>query len=237
MSGVGPNVGFGYFGGNLSIPASGFLAFGALPPASGYLRFSHNSTMIKVKDSGGTDRDFLVFGDSTDEVSFGLRNTANRYWMSVQTGGFALFFNTSNFLSMNNTRVELKRDELRFQNDLTSPRVYAQDTAAGAGITVMYDGGGAAAASAAGGGVKVRTGAPGAGGASGVGQLIGRRNGGTEDVALSFDTSGAAPRLGFYGTAPSAKLAVTGSRGGNAALASLLTQLAALGLITDSSSA
>jgi hypothetical protein len=41
--------------------------------------------------------------------------------------------------------------------------------------------------------------------------------------------------IGFYGTAPIAKPTVTGSAGGNAALASLLTQLAALGLITDSS--
>lgn len=43
--------------------------------------------------------------------------------------------------------------------------------------------------------------------------------------------------LGFFGGAPVAKPAVSGSRGGNAALASLLTQLAALGLITDSSTA
>lgn len=43
--------------------------------------------------------------------------------------------------------------------------------------------------------------------------------------------------LGFFGTAPIVKPAVTGSRGGNAALASLLTQLAALGLITDSTTA
>jgi hypothetical protein len=42
--------------------------------------------------------------------------------------------------------------------------------------------------------------------------------------------------LGFYGTAATTKKTVTGSRGGNAALASLLTQLAAYGLITDSSS-
>ena len=42
--------------------------------------------------------------------------------------------------------------------------------------------------------------------------------------------------LGFYDATPVAKPTVTGSRGGNAALASLLTQLATLGLITDSSS-
>lgn len=43
--------------------------------------------------------------------------------------------------------------------------------------------------------------------------------------------------VGFYDTAPAAKPTVTGSRGGNAALASLLTALAGLGLITDSTSA
>lgn len=40
--------------------------------------------------------------------------------------------------------------------------------------------------------------------------------------------------LGFFGTAPIAKPTVTGAKGGNAALSSLLAQLAALGLITDS---
>ena len=40
--------------------------------------------------------------------------------------------------------------------------------------------------------------------------------------------------IGFYNTAPIAKPTVTGSRGGNAAIASLLTALANLGLITDS---
>jgi hypothetical protein len=43
--------------------------------------------------------------------------------------------------------------------------------------------------------------------------------------------------VGFYGTAPGAKPTVTGSRGGNAALESLLSALAALGLITDSTTA
>lgn len=42
---------------------------------------------------------------------------------------------------------------------------------------------------------------------------------------------------GFFNTTATTKKTVTGSRGGNAALASLLTQLAAYGLITDSSSA
>ena len=43
--------------------------------------------------------------------------------------------------------------------------------------------------------------------------------------------------IGFYGTAPATKQTVTGSRGGNAALNSLCTALAAIGLITNSTSA
>ena len=46
----------------------------------------------------------------------------------------------------------------------------------------------------------------------------------------------ASSTVGFYGATPAAKPTITGSRGGNAALASLLTQLAALGLVTDSTS-
>ncbi|MEU2002078.1 hypothetical protein ACH47B_13400 [Rhodococcus sp. NPDC019627] len=48
-------------------------------------------------------------------------------------------------------------------------------------------------------------------------------------------TSGS--KMGFFGATPVARSSVTGSRGGNAALADLLTKLAALGLIVDSTSA
>jgi hypothetical protein len=48
---------------------------------------------------------------------------------------------------------------------------------------------------------------------------------------ITLDSSG----LGFYGTASTPQPTVTGSRGSNAALASLLTALADLGLIVDSS--
>lgn len=47
---------------------------------------------------------------------------------------------------------------------------------------------------------------------------------------------GVAGQVGFYGTAPQVQPTVTGSRGGNAALASLLTALDGLGLIVDGSS-
>lgn len=73
------------------------------------------------------------------------------------------------------------------------------------------------------------------------GNLMCIRNIGAGFDILNFESNGglrhASTRLGFYNTAPIVKPAATGSRGGNAALASLLTQLANLGLITDSTTA
>ena len=54
------------------------------------------------------------------------------------------------------------------------------------------------------------------------------------NVEIDGDINHDGSNVGFYGSAPVAKATVTGSRGGNAALASLLTALANLGLITDS---
>ena len=51
---------------------------------------------------------------------------------------------------------------------------------------------------------------------------------------IEHTSSGAA--IGFFNSTPNTKQTVTGSRGGNAALASLLSALANYGLVTDSSS-
>lgn len=67
--------------------------------------------------------------------------------------------------------------------------------------------------------------------------ILGKGNGGV----LLFDGAGNTKfrintvGVGFYGATPAAKPTVTGSRGGNVALASLITALASLGLVTDSS--
>jgi hypothetical protein len=57
-----------------------------------------------------------------------------------------------------------------------------------------------------------------------------------ERDCIMWEASGSATMVGFQGTAPIVKPTVTGSRGGNAALASLLTALANYGLVVDSSS-
>lgn len=56
-------------------------------------------------------------------------------------------------------------------------------------------------------------------------------------VAVTTAALGGAIAVGFFGQAPAAKPTITGSRGGNAALASLLTALATLGLITNNTTA
>lgn len=61
--------------------------------------------------------------------------------------------------------------------------------------------------------------------------------GGTARTCISLGTASSASSVAFHGTAAINKPTVTGSRAGNAALASLLTALANYGLITDSSSA
>ena len=53
------------------------------------------------------------------------------------------------------------------------------------------------------------------------------------EVKQALEVAG---NVGFYGTEAAAKPTVSGSRGSNAALASLLTALAGLGLVTDGSS-
>ncbi len=59
---------------------------------------------------------------------------------------------------------------------------------------------------------------------------------GNNDTVFEIDALGG-NRIGFFATSPAAKQDVTGSRGGNAALASLLTALATYGFITNSSTA
>lgn len=70
------------------------------------------------------------------------------------------------------------------------------------------------------------------GGATFTGPLVA----GSASAVPVHTLNGVTNTLGFHGSAAVAKQTVTGSRGGNAALASLLTALANLGLLTDGTS-
>lgn len=59
-------------------------------------------------------------------------------------------------------------------------------------------------------------------------------NGGSDGTVLGQSST---DKIGFYGVAtPVVKPTVTGSKGSNAALTSLMTALVALGLVTDTTS-
>jgi hypothetical protein len=78
--------------------------------------------------------------------------------------------------------------------------------------------------------------------AGGTGTWSGDFNGSTgvfraKDVYINEILSHEGSFVGFYNATPTGKPTVTGSRGGNAALTSLLTSLATQGLITNSTSA
>lgn len=64
-----------------------------------------------------------------------------------------------------------------------------------------------------------------------------RDPGGVPVISATYASVGAASQLGFFNATEATKQTPTGSRGGNAALASLLTALATYGLITDGTSA
>lgn len=68
-------------------------------------------------------------------------------------------------------------------------------------------------------------------------QLQTQDSGGSVRTNIRVGGSTAATTVGFHGSAPFGKPTITGSRGGNAALANLLTNLASYGLITDSTTA
>lgn len=56
-------------------------------------------------------------------------------------------------------------------------------------------------------------------------------------IPIAFDDAAEVSRIGFFGSSPTYKPTVTGSVGGNAALSSLCTALASLGLIVNSTTA
>lgn len=58
-----------------------------------------------------------------------------------------------------------------------------------------------------------------------------------QNITVGANLAHTGSNVGFYGHAAAAKPTVTGAKGGNAALGSLLTALAGLGLLTDSSTA
>lgn len=159
--------------------------------------------------SGGYAYNFLATNDSGNGT--GLLVHANTGVSANQYGGIALY--RGNAVSNQNFRAGIHVGNGGGQ--------FATGDTANALLLWSYDPGGATY------GIELATG-------SNPDVRVRIQPGGQTDVLAGLSVTG---NLGVFGTTPTTKKTVSGSRGGNAALASLLTQLAAYGLITDGSSA
>lgn len=132
-------------------------------------------------------------------------------------------------------QVSLYANYLEFRHDTASPEIRQQarqsDLAAYNLLIQAQSAYSGASTNKDGGHLVLKGGARYTSGTDGGVQL----KGGDGTTVFQIDMAGGA-RIGFYGATPAAKPTVTGSRGGNAALASLLTALSGQGLLTDSSS-
>lgn len=212
----------------------GYMRFGTSNyPTSGSsrIRFPHNNIVLTGALSGtSTACDLFSWGigGHTNGLRFGSSGvTAIRYYAVDGT-------NTAMY--MDGTEVQFGRATVRFGAATASPVLSQENAANGSGSPFTLRAKGSSGAGNAGSDLRLEPGRAGSGGTAGVGRLRGNRDDSTFDEALAWGTSGSAATLGFYGATPAVKPTVTGSRGGNAALADLLTELATLGLITDSSS-
>lgn len=172
-----------------------------------------NSTRTKHNSH---DADATIHVQSSAVASRPAAGTAERKWMSTDTNAPRLWWDSGSAWH-----------EVDYLNKSAGGTVTGATTFA---TTLTVSSGGVTVTA---GGLTVS-----AGGANITGTI-------TNTGGLSVASGGASitgtvvlnGNLGFYNSAAVAKQTVSGSRGGNAALASLLTALATVGLVTDSSSA
>ncbi len=180
---------------------------------------------LALASGGGTSNDGDVEITRGAATSVFLATTANTVVRSASN--VLVSINGVTRIQVTSSVIAVVVSDFRFDTATTNP-VFRQNptsTASTTGQRLTVAAQDATGATSTGGDLDLR---PGAGTtAGGTGNL--KTGGGT--ARFSWNDTG----IGF-GVTPIAKPTVTGSRGGNAALASALTALANLGLLTDSSS-
>lgn len=241
------DVAFGTNFGTQNLVTAGFFSLGVGPVAgAGNLRLPNASTVYGRNAANSADLKLLEL-DSGNQCILG-NPTGNTVIdvgsiFAIRPGGANNSFTiTPSTCTLGGGGV---LTTLQFSNNLSAPvvkfqasagacfplLVQGQDSSSTAGVTagtLQLKGGSCTGASGS------RTGGncdmqPGTGATAG-GQTRLLNAAGTAVVTVN-DTG-----LGFFAASPVAKQTITGSRGGNAALADLLTKLALAGLITDSTS-
>ncbi len=202
----------------------GYLYSAGTVSTIGFIRLARNFTAIGCKTSGGTDHPILA-EDNADGFVMGSSTLTAGWTWHAQTGG-AHTMKVSDVAKFSvtgtvNSAVATLGSASTLTEDNSGPGFVITS---GFNTTLSSDAG-----------VVVQ---------SGAGEDFILKNGSFTGVYIDNTTvyvaglahSFTATGIGFYGAPAAAKPTVTGSRGGNAALASLLTALANLGLITDGSS-
>lgn len=222
---------------NLVIPGTVELQFDITP----------GTALVRVADAvrivaNGTDAAFL--NDTTLRIESGVElELDTNPGPAVIRGTDAISFYDAAVLvlELNNTSVESSVPNIQWSAASTSPfltqvtqtagngrtmtiRSQAGEAGVGNGGTLLLTSGTGVAS----GNVTIR---PGSGSGSNGSVLIQQAAGPTTGILVS------ASGLAFWGGTPSVRPSVTGSRGGNAALASLLTVLDTMGLITNNTTA
>jgi hypothetical protein len=216
------------------------ISFGVNPStaANAAIRLPHGMRGLSYRNQANSaDVTLASYGLVANDVgAFG--NTA-AFHIRTESAIARVRNNATDLMTWESAQIESVVPVWRFQRDVVTPVLCQENkSVAGACQPLVVRAQGTSVAATAGGDLMLDAGKAGTGGNSGRGRLRGERAaGGAFDEALAWDTSGAAGRLGFYGTAPGVKPTITGTRADGAALGTLLTSLAALGLLTDSSTA
>lgn len=179
---------------------------------------------VVLQDSSAVDRQVMLWDAVSRQINLGSTGASATRLQAVSTitsvinGQTRLVLGNASLLGFGSLT------EIGFDNAVVNPNFDIQPTANAVG-TVL--------------GLRGQNSTTGTGGAVDVSSGTGPTAAG--EVSLS---AGATKRIrvdnngiGFYNTAGQAKPTITGSRAGNAALADLLTKLATLGLLTDSTTA
>lgn len=230
-----------------NVVTTGNLTLGSSPAASGLIAAPYNTQVMWRNAAGTADLQAIRFGGTGSPGSNNLIiGDPNATTTAVQGTTFEVDISSNVRLLVTSTLITLSVPNLTFSNSglgganvvishanessvgtTASMTVRAQSNSfAGApGGDLFLQAGSSLGASGSGGSVGMQPGT----GVTANGEAWIKEAGGTKQVRVN--TTG----IGFFNTTPIAKPTVTGSRGANAALASLLTNLASYGLLTDSS--
>lgn len=227
------------------LATSGFVRWGVASGSGTGVRSAASTGDMRLPRGGWTmwGRNNLDNGDAlliqwdsvNGRIVLGDSSNLSTGYIYMQSGLIQLRVGTNSILEATSTKVQPQVSAISWGPTIpTAPTITQDDTTAGSGTgkPMLLRAQSCTGATSTGGALDV---GPGAG--SSVGGLGRLMSGGTTPGGGSARFSWNNTGLSFFGATCAAKPTITGSRGGNAALASLLTELATLGLITDGTSA